>query len=325
MALAMWWLPPLLLLIAGGVALVTVMRGKRMSDPAAIPVANSQRLTSLPGYRRAHQRAWQRSIVASLALLLLLSLLAFTSGRWIWQRVVTPEKFSRDIVLCLDVSGSMIEFDERVIARYREMLPEFEGERISLVLWDSSAVPVFPLTDDYEFVDEQLQIVEESMRTEGGSGSEYSAGTRNGAGASLVGDGLASCAIMFGPAADDGRSRSIIFATDNIVNGNELVSLDDAAKIAAERKITIYALDTNDRDNAFADELRTTVESVGGRYYELSEGGSVRGIVDQITSEQTSVIKGAPMVLITDRPAGWLIATLVSLVGWLALARWARL
>ena len=159
----------------------------------------------------------------------------------------------------------------------------------------------------------------------GADGGEYSAGTRNGAGASLVGDGLASCALMFGDAADDGRSRSIIFATDNAVNGDSLVSLTDAAQIATDRGITIYGLDANDYDNAFSDEYRTSVEQHGGTYYKLQDDSSVPSIVDAITSEQTSVIRGAPIVLITDRPAGWLIAMLIGMAAWMLIAWRARL
>ncbi len=316
----MWWLTAGLILAAAVVGVVAWTRSRRARPQHARPIANSHRLTRIPGYRRSLKRSSLQASLALVTLSVLVVLAAIGSGRWIYQRVEQPEKFNRDIVLCLDVSGSMVDYDVQVIQRYLEMLPGFQGERISLVLWDATAVPVFPLTDDYDFVNDQLKLVADSMESYGSVGSEYFAGTRNSGGASLVGDGLASCALMFGETTDDGRSRSIIFATDNAVNGDALMSLPEAAALTKERKITVYGLDANEFEDAFADEYRVQIEQNGGKYFKLSDESSISAIVDDITSEQTSIIRGAPIVLITDRPAGWLIAILGVLVGYLVLA-----
>nr|WP_276509213.1 VWA domain-containing protein [Pseudoclavibacter chungangensis] len=218
--------------------------------------------------------------------------------------------------MCLDISGSMVDYDVEVIDRYIEMLPGFSGERMSLVLWDATAAQVFPLTDDYAFVEEQLAAVRDGMTSYSDS---YSYGTRNGNGASLVGDGLASCALMFDGEAEDGRSRSIILATDNAVNGTPLVTVPDAAAIAASRNVRVYGLDANAYEDAFSDEYRTSILQNGGQYFKLSDPEAVPGIVDQITSDQTSLMLGAPQILITDRPASWLIAMLVAFSALLVL------
>lgn len=320
MALGIWWLTALLIIAAIVLGFFAWRRARKTGSEHGRPVANSHRLTRIPGYRRAVKRSSLRALLTLATLAAVITLSAIGSGRWIYQRVEQPEKFNRDIVLCLDVSGSMVDYDVQVIGRYLEMLPGFQGERLSLVLWDASAVPVFPLTDDYDFVEEQLKLVSDSMDSHGKVGSEYFAGTRNGSGASLVGDGLASCALMFGETADDGRSRSIIFATDNAVNGDALMSLPEAAALTKERKITVYGLDANEHEDAFADEYRVQIEQHGGKYFKLSDESSISAIVDDITSEQTSIIRGAPIVLITDRPAGWLIAILLTLTGYLVLA-----
>ena len=63
---------------------------------------------------------------------------------------------SRDIVLCLDVSGSTLPYDREVIDTYRTLVDNFKGERIGLSIFNSTSRTVFPLTDDYELVSEQL-------------------------------------------------------------------------------------------------------------------------------------------------------------------------
>lgn len=310
MAIAFWWIPLVLVALAlavGALAWIAVRR--RRTRAATIPVANTRRLTELPAFRRVVNRATVLSSIAAVALAALLVVTAVAAGRWVYQRVETPEKFNRDIVLCLDISGSMVDFDIEVIDRYIEMLPGFSGERMSLVLWDSTAAQIFPLTDDYDFVEEQLQEVRDGMLDFDGT---YWYGTQNGSGASLVGDGLASCALMFDGEATDGRSRSIILATDNAVNGTPLVTVPDAAAIAASKNIRIYGLDANAYEDAFSDEYRTSILQNDGQYFKLSDPGAVPGIVDQITSDQTSLMLGAPQILITDRPASWLIAMLIA-------------
>lgn len=323
MAIAFWYVTVGLLVVAVGVGVAAWLLQRNRKVERSIPIANSERLTRLPAYRRAVARATAMLAIAGVTLSVLLVTTAVASGRWIYQRVETPEKYNRDIVLCLDISGSMVEYDIEVIDRYLEMLPGFGGERMSLMLWDSTAVQVFPLTDDYAFVEDQLTKVRDQM--EGYSGG-YWYGTRNAPGASLIGDGLASCALAFdGDTQDEERSRSIILATDNAVNGSPIISLPDAASFANAQNIKVYGLDANEYEDAFADEYRTSVLQNGGLYYKLTDAESVRGIVDQITSDQTSIIQGAPQVLIVDRPAGWLIVMLIAFGVYLVLAWRIRL
>ena len=66
-------------------------------------------------------------------------------------RVAAEDEHSanRDIVLCLDVSGSTLPYDQQVIATYRTLISHFKGERIGLSIFNSTSRTVFPLTDDY--------------------------------------------------------------------------------------------------------------------------------------------------------------------------------
>lgn len=322
MAIAFWYVTVGLLLLAVGVGIAAWVVSGRKRRAAGIPVANSERLTALPSYRRALARTATLLTVGTVVLAVVAVTTSVAAGRWIYQRVETPEKFNRDIVLCLDVSGSMIDFDIQVIDRYLEMLPGFDGERMSLMLWDSTAVQIFPLTDDYTFVEAQLTKVRDEMTVESGS---YYYGTRGAPGASLIGDGLASCALAFDGDTEDGRSRSVILATDNAVNGSQIISLPDAASYAQSQRIKVYGLDANQYEDAFADEYRTSIVQNGGLYYKLTDAGSVPGIVDQITSDQTSLMQGAPQVLIVDRPAGWLIVMLFGFGVYLVIAWRLRL
>ncbi|WP_125106055.1 vWA domain-containing protein [Gulosibacter massiliensis] len=330
MELAFWWLPIAVIVVLIAVIAAGWWLGRRRTAGRAI--ANSWRVTELPGYRTALARSGLFIGVTAVVLALVLATGTVAAARWVYTRVETPEKYNRDIVLCLDVSGSMTEYDADVIDRYLEMLPGFEGERMSLVLWNSSAVPVFPLTDDYAFVEDQLKTVRDAMKSGTGS-AVYTSGTLTRPGASLVGDGLASCVMQFPgaepsstePPVDDGRSRSIILATDNVVNGAPTVSLEQAAAYARDNFITVFGLDANEYRDAFAAEYEGVMTEYEFPYFPLTAEDSVDEIVDTITSEQTSKIQGAPQLYVIDRPEFWLWGLLIGIPVFLVCARRLRI
>ena len=63
---------------------------------------------------------------------------------------------NRDIVLCLDVSGSTLPYDRQVIASYLDLVRNFRGERMALSIFNSTSRTVFPLTDDYVMITAEL-------------------------------------------------------------------------------------------------------------------------------------------------------------------------
>src|SRR5690625_7278171 len=65
-----------------------------------------------------------------------------------------PRDWSSDV--CSSDLGSMIEYDTEIVERFLELLPSFHGERIALSIFNNTSRTVFPLTDDYTLVEEQL-------------------------------------------------------------------------------------------------------------------------------------------------------------------------
>ena len=104
-----------------------------------------------------------------------------------------------------------------VVSTFLRLAEGFRGERISMVIFNSSAVPVFPLTDDYDFVSDQLRRAQRSLTIVDGK-DPFFAGTLNGAGSSLIGDGLATCVRSFDH-PELQRAWSVILASDNEAAG----------------------------------------------------------------------------------------------------------
>src|SRR3546814_13520676 len=79
------------------------------------------------------------------------------AGRLVETRTHQAENSNRDIMLFLDVPGSMTTYDAQLLAEFKRIAQGLEGERIGLTIWRGVAVTVFPLTDDYDLVVEQSE------------------------------------------------------------------------------------------------------------------------------------------------------------------------
>ncbi len=316
-----WAWVPWALATAVVIGLVVWRLRRDRSGEGGIPVAHSERLTALPAYRRA--LATYRVLVAGAVAGIILLLAAGTALtlRPATVSLVNPELHNRDIVLCLDVSGSMIEYDAAVLDVFRDLTSEFTGERVSLVIFNASAVTYFPLTSDYSYISRQIDRLDEQFDTEEG---HYESGTLIGNGSSLVGDGLASCVTRFDRTETD-RSRSIILVTDNFVAGEQIFTLAQAAELAAERGVRVYGINPGDATSkdyldALAIEYEQAIVTSGGAYYALDDPAVVPSVVDSIEVEQAAVIPGAPQVVRVEHPQ---MAVIVGFVGFTLLVLFA--
>jgi len=293
---------------------------RRRRQRGTVAVANTDLLRRLPEYHRALRAHRLRT----LAIGVVAALVGFTAiagaARPIERTVLNPEKDNRDIVLCLDVSGSMIDVDAQVVATFRRLAEGFRGERMSMVIFNSSAVPVFPLTDDYNFVDDQLRRAERALDTLDPE-DPFFAGTLNGEGSSLIGDGLATCLRSFDH-PELKRARSVILASDNEAAGKSLFSLPEAGQLASTGSIQVYGINPSDSPaSSAAREMRSVVESSGGVYYPLSDISAVTRILEAVTSREARRIPAAPEVVVHDAPAVPVALASLGLLALLAVRR----
>lgn len=328
MELMFWWMLPAAAVLAAAAWLLLRRRARAVRRR---PVAHSDRLTALPEYQAALARHRNRLRLAAAAGALLMVAAVVAAARPAERSTVRPEQHQRDIMLCLDASGSMNTADAAVVDVFGRLAREFDGERIGLTVFDSSAVQVFPLTDDYGYVQEQLE--QAKLAFDGTGSGSFLDGTWNGEGSSLIGDGLASCVQGFpdsgsSDGTSDGdrrRARSVILATDNFLAGSPLVTLAEAGQLAKDRDVRIYALNPGDYDTGPHQNsqsqpgagLRRVAEASGGAYYALDSPAAVPGIVSGIEATQAAAFRGAPRAVVSDRAE---IPLAVALIAGLVLA-----
>lgn len=218
------------------------------------------------------------------------------------------ERYSRDIMLCLDISASVDYLNENLVDELKDTVKRLQGERFGIVIFNTSPVLISPLTDDYEFIIEQLDMIKECLAFRNNMDdysnfpddwmylSNYiSSGTLVGVderGSSLIGDGLAAAVYDF-PELDEERTRIIIFSSDNDLQGEPIVTLDEAADICVENNVVVYGIGTKEMYTSNIESMEAAVTKTGGKFYlEEDKNGTFDAIVKDIEKQSKSLVKG---------------------------------
>ncbi len=301
MVLTNWWLALVCLAVVAALCAwwwLTSLR-RRQVVPGGLRLAHVDRVRALPRFQQLARR-----LVFWLRIELVLVAVTFAGALLMIARPVTvgddsPEMKRRDVMLCLDVSGSMTNADQVVLRSYLRLVERLKGERIGLVVWNSSGSVAFPLTDDYVFVREQLT----SMLAAMGDGAAAASAREGravlqaaniGDGSSLIGDGAMSCLLRFDQ-SDRVRPRTVVLATDNQLAGSSIFTLPEAGEKAVADRVLIMGISPGLREGPDKEEFRTVVESTGGRLIDITDDPTMEArIAEAIKRQQSKAIRGLP-------------------------------
>lgn len=346
------WAAPIGVLVVAAIVLLTVAlsrRGRDEANAAQVFSLDDDLNTEIASRLFRRWRWLNRAATALIAVATLLCLALVARPSTVDRS--EERSTSRDIVLCLDVSGSTLPYDRQVIDTYRDLVSHFQGERIGMSIFNSTSRTVFPLTDDYDLVSKQL---EEASRTLKGvesqddidkmSDSDYQRisnwleGTQNRKDTtSLIGDGVISCAAMlpgftYGSNASDGsdgsgasttgrtRSASIVLATDNVVSGTPTYTLEQALDLTSKAKITVDGLFSGPRASEGEEtttNMKRLIEAHNGVFLTQSNGASVDELVRDIDGRRDAENRRNHQAAVVDDPRWWTLALVVVLAGWM--------
>jgi Ca-activated chloride channel family protein len=280
------WLLLLLLLLP----LAAWLKGRRGSSPAFV-YSSVKLVAGLAGARRSRAGNF---LAALRWLALALLIVALAQPRF--AKSTTEVKASGvDIVVALDMSGSMISEDFEVrgerVNRFnmaRSVLKKFidqrPNDRIGLVLFASQAFIGTPLTLDHDFLQENLD------RLEIGAIEQNS---------TAIGDGLGTAINRLRDL--NAKSKIVILMTDGQNNSGKLDPLL-AAEAAAAMKVKVYTVGIGEQgiapmpvfmngqkvgyQNVPVDVDETTLQKIadktGGKYYRADNAEKFRQIYAEI-------------------------------------------
>jgi len=308
--LAWWWLPP--------------YRARQ----ASVQVPFFDRLAAATGQvpqRGAvvlRRRAVQM-IVATLVWVLVVAALA--RPQWV-SDPVTREVSARDLVLAVDISGSMDQRDFRTpdgqmltrLDGVKRVIGDFiarrHGDRIALILFGTRPYVQVPFTQDLDTAQQLLDQTQVGM-----------AGQQTAIGDTI---GLAIKTLENSAA----QQKILILLTD----GNDTASRvppEHAADIARQNDIAVYTVGVGDpaasgENRVDLGVLKAVASTTHGQFFRAEDGAQLQAIyadIDRLVPAKLQTLSWRPKLPLFQWPLG--AAVIIALLLWLALlvgSEWSR-
>lgn len=302
-------------------------------------VANTSLIEETDYYKKLYREYKILSGAAMLALLAAIAVSWVLLARPAKVDTVSPEIRNRDIFLCMDISDSVDQLNLSMCDELKEVVEELNGERFGITIFNGQSVLLVPLTTDYQYVLDTLDSLKAAFKDSiGRSDPDFDyfsddinwstfyykyEGTLAEEGSSFIGDGLASCLYSFPDLeTNTERSRMIIFTTDNELNGEPYVTLEEAAGLCRKNDVKVFAIaPENVTDESV---FKRAVESTGGGYYKSTSAKSYDRLLADIKKTGTSAMKQTE-TMITDHPETLFIWLMVCVGIYFLLSRKVKL
>lgn len=285
-----FWILPLL-------ALIVFFRGRRKTDVMIVPYASQW----LPPGKKYPRTLW-RALCAYLGVVALVTALARPQTL---REEIPTERRGYDIMLCIDLSGSMLAEDAfrdgQRINRLQALLPTIQdfvrkrpNDRIGVVVFAGRAYTLANLTMQHDWLERQIGRLSVEMLEDG----------------TAIGDGLGVALSRLEQASrleDEKRPGAfIVLMTDGSNNSGALDPIQ-AAKLIARRRIPVFTIAVGqigivpfpvfDRagrrigyENVISDidleALEKIAQITGGRAFHVDNAAVTDKIFDEISRSQ---------------------------------------
>ena len=300
--LAWWWLPP--------------YRARQ----ASVQVPFFDRLAAATGQTPQRgavvlQRRRIQMIVAILIWILIVAALA--RPQWVGD-AVTREISARDLILAIDISGSMEQRDFRtadgatltrldgVKRVVKDFIARRRGDRVALILFGTKAYVQVPFTQDLQTAAQLLDQTQVGM-----------AGQQTAIGDTI---GLAIKTLEGSRA----KQKLLILLTD----GNDTASRvppEHAADIARQKDMAVYTIGVGDpaasgENRVDLGVLQSVAATTGGRFFRAEDGAQLQAIyadIDRLAPAKLDTLSWRPKLPLFQWPLG--AAVVLGLALWLGL------
>ena len=212
----------------------------------------------------------------------------------LWADYKTGEGI--DIVLCMDVSGSMLsqDFSPNRLSVAKDMAIEFVRNRpidqIGLVIFSGESFTQYPITTDHEGLITQILSLRSGMLEDG----------------TLIGEGLATSVQRL--AASKSKSKVVILLTDGKEEAPEtrLIDPNTALEIAKAKRVRVYSIGMAGMDRVLVQEggvvtrseplldealLKRIATQTGGQYFRARNKEGLQTVYEQIDRLERSKVE----------------------------------
>ena len=301
------------------ILVLIIIRRKKNSYKKGSKIANTKYVKSSSYYKNLLFRYKFLSFIILLFISVGLIVCSILCARV--QEVYEENKtlYNRDIMLCLDVSGSMNEQNKTLVDELRTVVDGLHGDRFGITIFNASAITLVPLTSDFKYVDRILDTVSRSFKAQ--IDGDYKTdqyiynyvtqGTYSGdRGTSLIPDGLLTCGLTFNE-KDKERTRLVILSTDNYLAGTAVFTLAEAAKYLKDNNILLYGIGAEGMySSKEKQEYKEAVAITKGKFYD-PKSNTMEKIVKDIDTLSKTAIDSSDRIYKHDRPKVLFIVLLV--------------
>jgi Ca-activated chloride channel homolog len=261
------------------------------------------------------RRRVAQMVVATLVWILLVTALA--RPQWVGDPV-TREISARDLILAIDISGSMDQRDfkapdgatltrldgvKRVV---RDFIARRKGDRVALILFGTRAYVQVPFTQDLQTAQALLD------QTEVGMAGQQTA----------IGDTIGLAIKTF--AASTAKEKLLVLLTD----GNDTASRVppvSAADIARQNEVIVYTIGVGDpaasgENRVDLSVLQSVATTTGGHSFRAEDGVQLQAIyadIDRLAPAKLQALSWRPKLPLFQWPLG--AAVVLAIVLWLVL------
>lgn len=265
---------------------------QQKSSSSVIRLSSTSALGNVPPTMKIKLRPLL-TILRTIAVIMFVIVLARPQSSNVTENV---ESEGIDIVLSLDVSGSMLAEDlrpNRIEAAKKvamDFIDQRSNDRIGLVVFSGESFTQCPITIDHEVLKEQIGNIKSGLLIDG----------------TAIGDGLATAVDRI--RKSNGKSKVVILLTDGVNNIGK-VGPELALEIAKAYKVRVYTIGIGTRGMApypvqtpfglqkqmqevQIDEalLQNISNQTGGKYYRATDNSSLARIYKDIDKlERTKV------------------------------------
>jgi Ca-activated chloride channel family protein len=250
---------------------------------------------------------------------------ALARPQWVGD-AVTREVSARDLILAIDISGSMDQRDFKapggaVLTRLdgvkrvvKDFIARRKGDRVALILFGTRAYVQVPFTQDLETAQKLLDQAAVGM-----------AGQQT-----AIGDTVGLAIKTF--AASTAKQKLLILLTD----GNDTASRvppEHAADIASQNDVTVYTIGVGDpaatgENRVDLAVLQHVADTTKGHFFRAEDGAELQAIyadIDRLAPAKLQTLSWRPKLPLFQWPLG--VAVALGLLLWLALllgGEWRR-
>ncbi|MDE5460336.1 VWA domain-containing protein [Bradyrhizobium sp. CSS354] len=263
-------------------------------------------------------------MIAAIAIWILL-VAALAKPQWVGDPV-TREVSARDLILAIDISGSMEQRDFKApdgatltrLDGVRRVIKDFiarrKGDRIALILFGTRAYVQVPFTQDLQTAQQLLD------QTAVGMAGQQTA----------IGDTIGLAIKTF--VTSTAKQKLLVLLTD----GNDTASRvppEHAADIARQNDVTVYTIGVGDpaasgENRVDLSVLQSVASTTGGHSFRAEDGMQLQAIyadIDRLAPAKLQTLSWRPKLPLFQWPLG--AAVVLGLLLWIALllgSEWRR-